>query len=73
VYLQGFVDSHAEDGWRTLCPFLGVETPAVPFPRVNDTKEMQGRARFVKPVFYAIPVVVSALLLLSIRGLIYLF
>ncbi|MBB4933386.1 hypothetical protein F4561_004206 [Lipingzhangella halophila] len=28
-------------GWQPLCDFLGVEAPAEPFPRLNDTETMQ--------------------------------
>ena len=26
------------DGWEKLCPFLGLPTPAVPFPHLNRRK-----------------------------------
>ncbi|KAI1325719.1 P-loop containing nucleoside triphosphate hydrolase protein [Xylariaceae sp. FL0255] len=28
-------------GWEQICPFLGVEVPNVPYPRINDTKSFQ--------------------------------
>jgi hypothetical protein len=31
----------ATDGWEPLCKFLGKPVPAVPYPRVNDTKEFK--------------------------------
>ena len=35
--------------WKELCEFLDVEEPpeSIPFPRVNDTKEFQGRIRML--------------------------
>jgi hypothetical protein len=29
------LDCTQEDGWRVLCPFLGKDTPPVPYPRLN--------------------------------------
>jgi hypothetical protein len=37
-----------KEGWRPLCEFLGVEEPNKPFPRLNDTAEMQRRIRFLR-------------------------
>ncbi|KAI8622944.1 P-loop containing nucleoside triphosphate hydrolase protein [Xylariaceae sp. FL1651] len=31
-------------GWEQICPFLGVDTPAAPYPRMNDTKQFQANA-----------------------------
>ena len=31
---------NVQDGWQPLCEHLGVPTPDVPFPRVNDRKTM---------------------------------
>ncbi|KAI0020808.1 P-loop containing nucleoside triphosphate hydrolase protein [Xylariomycetidae sp. FL0641] len=28
-------------GWEQICPFLGVDVPAVPYPRKNDTRQFQ--------------------------------
>ncbi|KAI0538902.1 hypothetical protein GGR58DRAFT_500688 [Xylaria digitata] len=28
-------------GWEEICPFLGVDIPTVPYPRMNDTKQFQ--------------------------------
>ncbi|KAI1431122.1 P-loop containing nucleoside triphosphate hydrolase protein [Xylaria sp. CBS 124048] len=28
-------------GWEQICPFLEVDTPAIPYPRTNDTKQFQ--------------------------------
>lgn len=39
-----------KQGWEPLCAFLGVPVPSIPFPRVNDTKEFQGRIRGVKAI-----------------------
>ena len=32
---------NVNDGWEPLCNFLDVPIPDQPFPRVNDTKEIQ--------------------------------
>jgi len=32
------IDVIAGDGWEKICPFLGVEEPAQPFPHANETK-----------------------------------
>ena len=32
---------HVADGWEPLCNFLGLETPSIPFPRMNDTEEVR--------------------------------
>lgn len=32
------IDFERGDGWEQLCPFLGVDIPASPFPRVNNFK-----------------------------------
>ena len=29
------------DGWEKLCPFLGLETPNMPFPKANTATEMR--------------------------------
>ncbi len=33
------------DGWAPLCEALGVETPGVPYPRINTTEEFHARWR----------------------------
>ncbi|KAI2641023.1 hypothetical protein GGS21DRAFT_353898 [Xylaria nigripes] len=32
-------------GWEQICPFLEVDTPAIPYPRVNDTKQFQAHSK----------------------------
>ena len=29
-----------KDGWNPLCEYLGVESPSTPFPRMNDTSDV---------------------------------
>ena len=29
-----------KDGWNPLCEYLGVESPSTPFPRMNDTRDV---------------------------------
>jgi hypothetical protein len=31
------------EGWDRLCPFLEIDTPSAPFPRLNDSREFEGR------------------------------
>jgi hypothetical protein len=31
----------AKQGWQPLCAFLGVPVPTIPYPRVNERREMQ--------------------------------
>ncbi len=40
----------AGDGWETLCPFLGLSTPDVPFPHKNKRKPPTAFERLVKAV-----------------------
>jgi hypothetical protein len=32
-------------GWKKICPFLGVDIPTVPYPRMNDTKQFQENSK----------------------------
>lgn len=50
------------EGWDPLCDFLGVEVPDRPFPRLNDTAEMQRRIKMVRAVAVAVPAMAAALL-----------
>jgi len=34
-------------GWEQLCPFLGVDIPTTPYPRMNDTKQFQAKAKMM--------------------------
>jgi hypothetical protein len=45
---EQLLDVRLEDGlgWETICPFLGVEVPNVPYPRINDTRALQKWTRF---------------------------
>jgi hypothetical protein len=56
-----------KEGWRPLCEFLGVEEPNKPFPRLNDTAEMQRRIRFLRALSLAVP---AALALLAATALV---
>ncbi|KAI0393732.1 P-loop containing nucleoside triphosphate hydrolase protein [Xylariaceae sp. FL0594] len=56
-------------GWEQLCPFLGVDVPATPYPRTNDTRQFQarsklfyqnGRRRFMRIMGTAAMLVVAA-------------
>lgn len=37
-----------KEGWAPICSFLGVSAPDVPFPRVNDSAQMQRVYLFVQ-------------------------
>ena len=37
-----FLEFNVKQGWDPLCRFLGEPVPNSPFPKGNDTKEMQG-------------------------------
>jgi hypothetical protein len=52
-----------KSGWGPLCEFLGVEEPDEPFPRTNDTAEMQRRIRGVKALSFVAPVALLVLLI----------
>ena len=43
-----------KQGWEPLCKFLGKPIPEVPFPNLNDTKQMQTRFKVVSFVGYVI-------------------
>lgn len=36
-----FLEYNVKGGWGPLCKFLEVDTPDIPFPKVNDTKAWQ--------------------------------
>ena len=52
-----------KQGWGPLCAFLGVPVPEVPFPKVNDTAEFQGRVRIIRALSWTFLTVAVALLL----------
>ncbi len=53
------------EGWEPLCTFLNKPIPSVPFPHVNDTKEMQERIQLITAIGY----VVMGLIALPFIGL----
>jgi hypothetical protein len=59
------------EGWGPLCEFLGVPEPDEPFPRLNDTAQMQRGMRSIKALSVALPVAlalsVAAALVLLLR------
>ncbi|KAI3324668.1 P-loop containing nucleoside triphosphate hydrolase protein [Xylariaceae sp. AK1471] len=32
-------------GWEEICPFLGMEIPTIPYPRMNNTKQFQANSK----------------------------
>jgi hypothetical protein len=57
-----------KEGWGPLCEFLGVEEPDKPFPRRNDTAEVQRLILVVRLFSVAMPTTL-ALLLVGIAAL----
>jgi len=55
-----------KEGWGPLCEFLGVEEPDEPFPRLNDTAEVQCLILVARILSVAIP---TALALMGITAL----
>ena len=59
------------EGWGPLCEFLGVPVPDEPFPRLNDTAQMQRGMRSIKALSVVLPVAlalsVAAALVLLLR------
>ncbi len=49
-----------QEGWEPLCKFLGVPVPDEPFPRANDTAEMQARIAVGRRIGYVVDYVVPA-------------
>ena len=59
------------EGWGPLCDFLGVPVPDEPFPRLNDTAQMQRGMKSIKALSVALPIAlalsVAAALVLLLR------
>ena len=45
-----------KEGWGPLCEFLGVPVPDEPFPRLNDTAQMQRGMKSIRALTAALPV-----------------
>ena len=54
-----------KEGWGPLCKFLGVSTPSVPFPHVNDTSQIEESR---KKLLYSSWLVIVLLPILTILG-----
>ncbi|TRY78754.1 hypothetical protein TCAL_09468 [Tigriopus californicus] len=56
-----------KQGWSPLCEFLGVPVPDIPFPRLNDTKDMNrklaGLSALAYSVVYGLPILLLMVLL----------
>ncbi len=55
----------SKDGWEPLCKFLGIDdVPNEPYPRVNDTKQMQdmvkSSVRFCNMCYFGLPAIIAA-------------
>jgi hypothetical protein len=48
-----------KEGWGPLCEFLGVPVPDEPFPRLNDTAQMQRGMRAVRALTVAVRVALA--------------
>lgn len=55
-----------KQGWDPICKFLGVPIPEVPFPRLNDTKEMNrkmtGLTILAYSLVYGLPAIILSVL-----------
>jgi hypothetical protein len=49
----------AKEGWGPLCEFLGVPVPDEPFPRLNDTAQMQRGMRAIRALTVAVRVTLA--------------
>jgi len=53
----------AKEGWGPLCKFLGVPVPDGPYPRVNDSAQIQQKVSMLKRIhfvmFYMTPVLLA--------------
>ena len=47
------------EGWAPLCDFFGVEVPDVPFPRLNEAREMRRRLLGLVALSAAAPALVA--------------
>jgi len=45
-----------KEGWAPICKFLGVPVPDIPFPRLNDTAEMNGIRKGIERASWTIVV-----------------
>ena len=61
---DNFLIFDVKQGWEPLCKFLGKPIPEVPFPNMNDTKQMQGRFKVLNCVGYTI--FISMLLIVAL-------
>jgi len=61
---------NVKEGWEPLCTFLGVQVPKVPFPRVNDTKDMRRKFFIMRSVAATAWVLELGLLALLVRQVI---
>ena len=55
------LDCTKEDGWKVLCPFLGKDTPPVPYPRLNVAPKVPSQFDpvFSKPPRFSIKTISS--------------
>lgn len=49
-----------KEGWGPLCDFLGVKEPNLPFPHLNDTRQMRRRLLGLAAASAAVPVLAAA-------------
>ena len=52
-----------KQGWGSLCAFLGVPVPDVPFPHVNDHKTLVRQMRWLGHIYRGLPVIGVVLVL----------
>jgi len=54
-----------KEGWAPLCKFLGIPIPDQPFPRLNDTAEMDGTRKSIQRASWLIVVLVPTAMALA--------
>jgi len=55
-----------QDGWEPLCRFLDVPIPAVPFPHVNERRELQRFASVIRAITLVVSIIVFPLGLVEV-------
>ena len=60
------------EGWAPLCDFLGVEVPDVPFPRLNEAREMRRRLIGLVALSAAAPALATLAVLAGVAATVFL-
>lgn len=66
VPAERLLEFNVKEGWEPLCQFLSKDIPCVPFPNVNESKELKLAGKTMKIVTYIwIPILASIVKILS--------